>query len=226
MTDHKRTYSQRGDDYLIEAQKVCKKNEPVQVVHCKECAWKANRPPEGHTLRPDADGYCLVHGHDVTFGEFCSSGESVGEKEKPKCPYCGHKMVHQYVYGDHFYRCPKCHAVAPDKETEAEAYEAAMQRWQEPNRVLTLGEVQNLAYVRYEQQHILVVEYRAIIKGSENVFRPCVIAHDRMRMVEIWEIYDGARMTLMEKSMYGKNWRCWLRQPTQKEMEDTPWMNQ
>ena len=74
-----RAYSQRGDDYLIEAQKLCAEDKP--------------KPP-------------VV------------------------CPYCGHKMVHQYVYGDHFFRCPKCRAVAPDKDTEAEAYEAAMQRWQ------------------------------------------------------------------------------------------------
>lgn len=172
MTEHKRTYSQRGDDYLIEAQRVCAEDKP--------------KPPV-------------------------------------MCPYCGHKMVHQYVYGDHYFRCPKCRAVAPDKDTEAEAYTAAMQRWQKPNRVLTLGEVQNLAYVRYEQQHILVVEYKAIIKGAENVFRPCAIAHDRIRMVEIWEIYDGTRMTLMEKSMYGKSWRCWLRKPTQEEREAAPW---
>ena len=171
-TKPNRVYSQRGDDYLIEAQRVCAEDRP--------------KPP-------------VV------------------------CPYCGHKMVHQYVYGDHFFRCPKCRAVAPDKDTEAEAYEAAMQRWQEPNRVLTLEEVQCLAYVEYDRHHVLSVEYRAIIKGAENVFRPCVIAHDRMRMVEIWEIYDGARMTLMEKSMYGKSWRCWLRKPTQEEMEDTSW---
>lgn len=146
-------------------------------------------------------------------------------KPNPSCPYCGSEMDHWYslAIGRQHYVCPECYASSPAKGDELEAYTAAMQRWQEPNRMLTLGEVQNLAYVRYEQQHILVVEYRAIIKGSENVFRPCVIAHDRMRMVEIWEIYDGARMALMEKSMYGKSWRCWLRKPTQEEKEDTPW---
>nr|DAO63240.1 MAG TPA: alpha-aminoadipate carrier protein [Caudoviricetes sp.] len=70
MTD--RVYSQCGDDYLLEAQKVSGENKP-----------------------------------------------------KPHCPYCGHKMVHQYVYGDHFFCCPKCRAVAPDKDTKAEAYPAA-----------------------------------------------------------------------------------------------------
>lgn len=87
MKKHKGVYSQRGDDYLIEAKKVCAEDKP--------------KPPV-------------------------------------LCPYCGHKMVHQYVYGDHFFRCPKCRAVAPDKDTEAEAYEAAMQRWKEPDEVITV----------------------------------------------------------------------------------------
>lgn len=173
MTEEKeRTYSQRGDDYLIEAQKVCAEDKP--------------KPP-------------VV------------------------CPYCGHKMVHYYMYGDHFFRCPKCRAVAPDKDTEAEAYEAAMQRWQEPNRVLTIGEVQDLAYGEYEQQYVLSVEYRAIIEQDENVFRSCVIVHKNLNRIGILVLYDGATMKLMEKSMYGKRWRCWLRKPTYEEMEAVPW---
>lgn len=35
MTDHKRTYSQRGDDYLLEAQKVCEKEKPAP--RCPYC---------------------------------------------------------------------------------------------------------------------------------------------------------------------------------------------
>lgn len=85
MTDHKRTYSQRGDDYLLEAQRLCTEQEHAEP-----------KPPV-------------------------------------MCPYCGHKMVHYYVYGDHFFRCPKCRVASPDRDTEAEAYEAAMQRWQEPS---------------------------------------------------------------------------------------------
>ena len=89
--------------------------------------------------------------------------------------------------------------------------------------MLTLEEVQALAYAEYEQHHVLSVEYRAIIKGAENVFRPCVIAHESLSMVGILELYDGASMTLMEKSMYGKRWRCWLRKPSAEEMSTTLW---
>lgn len=179
MTDHKSTYSQRGDDYLLEAQRVCGEDKREQ------------------------------------------------DKPAPRCPYCGTPMVgEERIEGAYWYECYKCGATAPTEGTEQAAYTAATQRWQEPNRVLTLEEVQALAYAEYEQHHVLSVEYRAIIKGAENVSRPCVIAHESLSMVGILELYDGANMKLMKKSMYGERWRCWLRKPTQKEMEDTPWMNQ
>ena len=143
---------------------------------------------------------------------------------KPRCPYCGTPMVEEErIERAYWYECYKCGATAPTEETEQAAYEAAMQRWCEPNRVLTMEEVKALAYAEYEQQHVLSVEYRAIIKGTENMLSPCVIVHESLSMVGILELYDGANMKLMKKSMYGERWRCWLRKPTQKEMEDTPW---
>ena len=155
-------------------------------------------------------------------------------KPIPRCPYCGAEMgidvVESYLGWCGQAVCKECRSRAAleryyvrQEEAEQAAYEAAMQRWQEPNRALTLEEVQALAYAEYEQQHVLSVEYRAIIKGAENVFRPCVVAHESLSMVGILELYDGANMKLMEKSMYGKCWRCWLRKPTQKEMEAVPW---
>lgn len=153
----------------------------------------------------------------------------------PRCPYCGGEMYEAGNSTYRWYMCPRCLSGSPRKsinETEypterlaviaalQKARKAAMNLWQEPNRVLTMGEVQALAYAEY---HVLSVEYRAIIKGAENVFRPCVIAHDSLSMVGILELYDGASMTLMEKSMYGKRWRCWLRKPTAEEMKGTPW---
>lgn len=164
MTDHKRTYSQRGDDYLIEAQRLCAEDKP--------------KPP-------------VV------------------------CPYCGHKMVHQYVYGDHFFHCPKCRAVAPDKDTEAEAYEAAMQRWREPNRVLTLEEVREYCK-QGEDAAPLWVEFNGFLSASrwivvdqpDEVFCTDTVRNFCMSYVDIY---------------YKKSWRCWLRKPTQEEMEGTPW---
>ena len=157
MTEEKeRTYSQRGDDYLIEAQRLCAEDKP--------------KPP-------------VV------------------------CPYCGHKMVHQYVYGDHFFRCPKCRAVAPDKDTEAKAYAAAMQRWREPNRVLTMSELK-------EHNGFVWCEYRK--DASYNC--PGYVENDILCV-------DGDLLSCWEESQsgYGKYWRCWLRKPTHEEMEGVQW---
>ena len=168
MTDHKRTYSQRGDDYLLEAQRVCEKEKPA-----------------------------------------------------PCCPYCGGEMKKR-VLSDYtilcFWLCPKCSATSPSANTAEDAYTAAMRRWKEPNRVLTLGEVQNLAYVDYEQQQVLSGEYRL----ADALF-PCVVVHESLSKIGILELYDGANMRLIEKAIYGKKWRCWLRKPTQEEREAVAW---
>ena len=148
-----RVYSQRGDDYLIEAQKVCAEDKP--------------KPP-------------VV------------------------CPYCGHKMVHQYVYGDHFFRCPKCRAVAPEKDTEAKAYAAAMQRWQEPNVPLALEEL--IEYGKNPSNAPAWYEYRGLSEVG------CWIDVEQIRDID----YDDPENT------YGKHWRCWLRKPTYEEMEAVP----
>ena len=160
MKKHKGVYSQRGDDYLIEAQRVCAEDKP--------------KPPV-------------------------------------MCPYCGHKMVHQYVYGDHFFRCPKCRVASPDRDTEAEAYEAAMQRWQEPNRVLTLDEIKALQAVWVEDISRGIA--LAIVFPTDSKNYSCVIADYDESDDNVW--FDNAE--------YGKHWRYWLRKPTQEEMEAVPW---
>lgn len=157
-----RVYSQRGDDYLIEAQKVCAEDKP--------------KPP-------------VV------------------------CPYCGHKMTHWCVYGDHYYRCPKCHAVAPDKATEDEAYEAAMQRWLEPNRVLTLEEVREHCKQGADAAPLWVEFHKdPSVSRWMVVYKPEVFAIDMVKYY-LTSFGDG----------YDWVWRCWLRKPTQEEREATPW---
>lgn len=158
MINHKGVYSQRGDDYLLEAQRVCEKEKPA-----------------------------------------------------PRCPYCGHKMVHYYVYGDHFFCCPKCRVASPDRDTEAEAYEDAMQRWQEPNRVLTLDEIKELRAVWVEDISRGIAP--AIVFPNDTKNYSCVIADYDAPDDNVW--FDNAE--------YGKHWRCWLRKPTQEEMEAVPW---
>lgn len=161
MIDRKDVYSQRGDDYLLKAQRVCEK-----------------------------------------------------EKSAPRCPYCGHKMVHQYVYGDHFFRCPKCRSKAPDRGTEAEAYEAAMQRWKEPNDYLVRAEVLDRCKQGAEARP-LWVEFRRndqrsrwmVVDTPPTVFGTDTVKNYFANMCE----------------QYGILWRCWLRKPTQEEREAVPW---
>ena len=119
----------------------------------------------------------------------------------------------------------KCKWTSPVCKSSEVALETALRRAEPENRVLTLEEVQSLAYVDYAQQHILSMECRSIIKQIENMFFPCVVAHEDLNRVGVLEIYDGAGMHLKEKSTYGVHWRCWLRKPTDEDMEATPWKN-
>lgn len=160
MEKHKGVYSQRGDDYLLEAWKVCEKEKPA-----------------------------------------------------PRCPYCGHKMLHQYAYGDHFFCCPKCRAVASDK-AEKPAYTAAMQRWQESNRVLTMEEVRehckqgvDAAPLWVEFSGFPSESHWMVVDLPDEVFCTDTVRNFCMSYV----------------NTYKKSWRCWLRKPTQEEMEAVPW---
>lgn len=50
MTDHMRTYSQRGDDYLIEAQRVCgedKREYDKPAPRCPYCGGKMEKQDYG-----------------------------------------------------------------------------------------------------------------------------------------------------------------------------------
>ena len=144
--------------------------------------------------------------------------------ETPKCPGCGADMELMHLWNTTFYYvCTKCGWDSPNGVDPESAFRMAMRRAEPKNRVLTLEEVQNLAYVDYEQQRILVAEYNSIIKQAENVLCPCVVAHEDLNRVGVLEIYDGSRMKLREKSMYGKYWRCWLRKPMEAERQETPW---
>ena len=160
--EKERTYSQRGDDYLIEARRLCAEDKP---------------------------------------------------KPSVVCPYCGHKMVYQYAYGDHFFCCPKCRAVASDK-AEKPAYTAAMQRWQTLDRPLIIEEVRehckrgvDAAPLWVEFHNVPSVSRWMVAYNPEGVFVTDMVQY------YLASFDDG----------YNRMWRCWLRKPTQEEMEGTPW---
>lgn len=142
-------------------------------------------------------------------------------KPIPRCPYCGGEMKKRLLsdYGlVCFWICPKCSAMSPSANTAEAAYAAAMQRWQEPNRVLTLEEIIDKVFdaisgVPVWVEHIDDTGQKLAWKLSG------------------WQVVRGAeRCVLIFETEYrvntrniNKTWRCWLRKPTKEEMEAVPW---
>ena len=142
----------------------------------------------------------------------------------PRCPYCGGEMslednedVLFGLFGEekmYWYQCntPSCGIHSPANHTKAGAYKAAMARWQEPNRVLPFTELANSA------------DKLVWLEENDGGDEPCSCARKAMR----WEreshrvYFDGGRAWYADYT-YGETWRCWLRQPTDEERENTPW---
>lgn len=154
------------------------------------------------------------------------------EKFPVFCPYCGAKMLLkneifnlQATDGNrarYWYRCRNegCECDSPTRETAEEAYKAAMKRRQEPNRVLTLDEVLEIACDDYntEQETVMYLEYREDYEGYAIVTD---LETDGSKiLLEFSGIGGGGKQN--EKD-YGSLWRCWRRKPTKNERENTPW---
>jgi hypothetical protein len=122
----------------------------------------------------------------------------------------------------YWYRCRNegCECDSPTRETAEEAYKAAMKRRQEPNRVLTLDEVLEIACDDYntEQETVMYLEYREDYEGYAIVTD---LETDGSKiLLEFSGIGGGGKQN--EKD-YGSLWRCWRRKPTKNERENTPW---
>lgn len=137
-------------------------------------------------------------------------------KPNPSCPYCGSEMDHWYslAIGRQHYVCPECYASSPAKGDELEAYAAAMQRWQEPNRVLTMEEVRehckqgvDAAPLWVEFSGFPSASHWMVVDIPDEVFCTDTVRNFCMSYVNV----------------YKKSWRCWFRKPTQEEMEAVPW---
>lgn len=150
------------------------------------------------------------------------------EKFPVFCPYCGAKMLLkneifnlQATDGNrarYWYRCRNegCECDSPTRETAEEAYKAAMKRRQEPNRVLTLDEVLEIACDDYntEQETVMYFEYREDYEGYAIVTD---LETDGSKiLLEFSGIGGGGKQN--EKD-YGSLWR----KPTKNERENTPW---
>ena len=149
--------------------------------------------------------------------------------DKVLCPYCGSEMIGQnvtQVFGVYWAqaKCEHCKSTGPlicgerglvtDAEEMARksALAAAQARYLPPNRPLTLEEV---------KEHC---------KGGTSA-TPLWVEFDEgiNRWVRIAPEEPGCELeyvTVFVSMMwprYGKEWRCWLRKPTQTEMDAAGW---
>lgn len=138
--------------------------------------------------------------------------------EKPKCPGCGADMeLMRLSYNDTFYYvCTKCGWDSPIGIDSESAFRMALRRVEPKNRVLTLEEVEAYCEGGADATPLWYDE------KERNV--------SRWMVIDLPELAFGSMATvkrLIDKQFfvptYGKNWRCWLRKPTPKEIEATPW---
>ena len=137
--------------------------------------------------------------------------------EKPKCPGCGADMELMHLCNAAFcYACTKCGWGSPIGIDSESAFRVAMRRAEPKNRVLTLEEVE--AY-REGGADAAPLWYD---KKERNV--------SRWMVIDLPELAFGSTATVKRlvnsqffEPTYGKNWRCWLRKPTEEERRETPW---
>lgn len=138
------------------------------------------------------------------------------DKQMPRCPGCGKEMRPYQAEGyAPRYAC-ECGWLAPMGFNNESAYIAAMTRWQEPNRVLTLEDAGNVL-VRLEP---VWLEIKRMDGG-------CWYGNGDMIMATLKQAYRGHPLSYRPDNEwdddYGKLWRCWFRRPTDEERANAPW---
>lgn len=148
--------------------------------------------------------------------------------ETPKCPYCGDRMALHVLphtteqeFFSAWYQCVTCESTSPRLEfigntSQAkieERLQAVSSRRAEPkNHMLTLEEVD------------------AYCEGGADA-APLWVEFDGgiNRWVLIAPVRETCKMDFVSKYLammgilYEKEWRCWLRKPTEAERRETPW---
>lgn len=143
--------------------------------------------------------------------------------ETPKCPYCGDRMALHVLphtteqeFFSAWYQCVTCESTSPriefignTSQTKIEErLQAVSSRRAEPkNRVLTLEELK--VYTGFLWK---------VYNGFDFEGAPA--------FVEKGFMYAGNGNVDLRQDIsdtYGKNWRCWLRKPTEAERRETPW---
>lgn len=154
---------------------------------------------------------------------------SAGEN-KVFCPYCGAEMQDEdnvdYILGLepesplYWYRCTNkgCGSTSPTKDTWGEARTAAKKRHIEPNRVLMLDEMFSTKSCFVEWKDDFDVEQcRAVVN---NVTDPETWKTDAV--IRLYMVYG--RVSTYPLDEYLRDFRCWLRIPTEDEKKAAKWL--
>lgn len=139
------------------------------------------------------------------------------------------------------FACVSCRAETPHgkgktaKDAKNAALVAATKQYEEPNRVLTFAEINEInkeARRTHHQSKPLWIERRDSFDNEgyikiENwgIIRPSSEAEERKTFPQIytWILGHPQIGEAFYASRYNQDWRCWLREPTEKELKETPW---
>ena len=145
--------------------------------------------------------------------------------ETPKCPYCGDRMhIHVSLITPEWellsaqYRCVTCGSTSPriefpgdtaNDEIVERLQAVSSRRAEAKNHVLTLEELKVYTGFLWSENRYGLFDYE-----GEPAF------------VEKGFMYAGNGNVDLRQDIsdtYGKNWRCWLRKPTEAERREIPW---
>lgn len=146
----------------------------------------------------------------------------------PKCPYCGDRMeshVRLHTTEQKFfsarYQCVSCESTSPQLKfpiscatsiIKKTMLEVALYRAESKNRVLTLEEVDAHCEGGADAAP-LWVEF----DGGANGWVLIAPVRETRKMDFV------SKLLVTMGILYGKEWRCWLRKPTEAERRETPW---
>lgn len=151
----------------------------------------------------------------------------------PRCPYCGGEMYEAGNSTYRWYMCPRCLSGSSRKiinKTEypterlaviaalQKARKAAMNRWQEPNRVLTMDEIIDKVFDAVCGMPVWIEH----INDTEKKLAWRLSGWQVVRGAERCVLIFGTGHSVSTENI-NKTWRCWLRKPTAEEMATTPW---
>lgn len=132
--------------------------------------------------------------------------------ETPKCPGCGADMELMHLFKDTLCYVCKCGWDSPVGIDSESAFRMAMRRAEPKNRVLTLEEV-SAHCAEGADAAPLWVEF----DGGTNGWVLIAPVRETRKMDFV------SKLLVTMGILYEKEWRCWLRKPTEAERRETPW---